>query len=202
MSFLRLALVADDPLARAALSQLLVDVPDCTLVAQMNSADMDEDESAIDLIVWDVGWESTTELPEWLETVVPILALLPHESDAQLLWQAGVRGLLPRQLNYDQLATAVQAISHKLIVIDPAFAAHLTSPNSSSENELSEALTPRELDVLQLLAEGLTNKAIAQQLAISDHTVKFHVNAIMGKLNAQSRTEAVVRATRLGLILL
>jgi DNA-binding NarL/FixJ family response regulator len=53
-----------------------------------------------------------------------------------------------------------------------------------------------------LLAEGLANKAIAQQLDISEHTVKFHVNALMGKLGAQSRTAAVVRATRLGLILL
>jgi DNA-binding NarL/FixJ family response regulator len=65
-----------------------------------------------------------------------------------------------------------------------------------------EPLTPREMEVLQRLAEGLTNKAIAQELGISEHTIKFHVNAIMGKLHAQSRTEAVVRATRLGLILL
>jgi len=63
-------------------------------------------------------------------------------------------------------------------------------------------LTPREQEVLQLLAEGLPNKAIASQLSISEHTVKFHVNAIMGKLGAQSRTEAVTRATRAGLILL
>jgi DNA-binding NarL/FixJ family response regulator len=58
------------------------------------------------------------------------------------------------------------------------------------------------LEVLQLLAEGLANKAIAHRLDISDHTVKFHVNAILSKFGAQSRTEAVVRATRLGLILL
>jgi len=56
--------------------------------------------------------------------------------------------------------------------------------------------------VLQLLAEGLPNKAIALRLDISDHTIEFHVNAILGKLGAQSRTEAVVRATRLGLIIL
>jgi DNA-binding NarL/FixJ family response regulator len=56
--------------------------------------------------------------------------------------------------------------------------------------------------VLQLLAEGLANKAIAQRLQVSEHTVKFHVNAILGKLNASSRTDAVVRATRLGLIIL
>ena len=66
--------------------------------------------------------------------------------------------------------------------------------------DLVEELTPRETEVLQLLADGLTNKAIAQRLGISDHTVKFHVNAVLGKLGAQSRTEAVVRASRLGLL--
>jgi len=65
-----------------------------------------------------------------------------------------------------------------------------------------EELTPRERHVLQLLAEGLPNKAIADRLGISEHTVKFHVSAIMSKLGAQSRTEAVTRAARLGLIIL
>ena len=60
----------------------------------------------------------------------------------------------------------------------------------------------QELEVLALVADGLPNKAIAGRLGISDHTVKFHVNAILGKLGAQSRTEAVIQATRLGLILL
>ena len=65
-----------------------------------------------------------------------------------------------------------------------------------------EELTPRELQVLQRIAEGDSNKEIAHRLGISEHTVKFHVNSILAKLNAQSRTEAVVRATRLGLIFL
>ena len=67
---------------------------------------------------------------------------------------------------------------------------------------LVEPLTPRELEVLRLMAEGLPNKTIAARLEISEHTVKFHVNTILGKLGVASRTEAVVRATRLGLILL
>ena len=65
-----------------------------------------------------------------------------------------------------------------------------------------ESLTAREMDVLQLLAEGAANKEVARSLAISEHTVKYHVNGILGKLDAQSRTEAVVRATRAGLIFL
>ena len=65
----------------------------------------------------------------------------------------------------------------------------------------SEHLTPREQEVLQLLAQGLSNKLIAARLGISDHTVKFHVNAILGKLGAQSRTEAIAQAARMGLVL-
>ena len=65
---------------------------------------------------------------------------------------------------------------------------------------MAREFTPRELEVLRLLAEGLPNKTIASRLGISEHTVKFHINSIMGKLGAQSRTEAVTRAARLGLV--
>ncbi len=75
-------------------------------------------------------------------------------------------------------------------------------PFGGDEPALIEELTPRELEVLRLLAEGLPNKTIAQRLDISEHTVKFHVNALLGKLGVASRTEAVVRATRLGLVFL
>ena len=92
-----------------------------------------------------------------------------------------------------------------LIAADERFLASLLpSPSSEGSDELTlkEDLTPREMDVLVRLAEGLSNQAIAQELSISEHTVKFHVTSIMGKLDAQSRTDAVVRATRLGLIFL
>jgi DNA-binding NarL/FixJ family response regulator len=109
-------------------------------------------------------------------------------------------GLLLRDSTPDQLYAALNAAILGLFVFDPVLA-RLPAADSLPE-PLAEALTPREMEVLQLLAEGLANKMIAQQLGISDHTVKFHVNAILSKLNAQSRTEAVVRATRLGLIIL
>jgi len=72
----------------------------------------------------------------------------------------------------------------------------------SPDEEVVEALTPREIEVLELLAEGLPNKAIAARLSISDQTVKFHVAAICGKLGAANRTDAVRRAVRRGLIAL
>ena len=71
-------------------------------------------------------------------------------------------------------------------------------PNHDSR--IYEKLTPRELEVLALIAEGLPNKKIAQKLEISEHTIKFHVNAIIGKLGVESRTEAVTRAARLGIL--
>jgi DNA-binding NarL/FixJ family response regulator len=86
--------------------------------------------------------------------------------------------------------------------MDPDLAFPFLPAPLEDDDELTEELTPRETEVLQLLAEGLTNKAIADRLGISRHTVKFHVNAILTKLNAQSRTEAVVRATRSGLLAL
>jgi two-component system nitrate/nitrite response regulator NarL len=88
------------------------------------------------------------------------------------------------------------------MVWDKALAATLLPFRQEAPALLTEPLTPREHEVLQLVAEGLPNKTIADRLHISEHTVKFHINALMGKLGAQSRTEAVVRASRLGILLL
>jgi DNA-binding NarL/FixJ family response regulator len=77
-----------------------------------------------------------------------------------------------------------------------------TDPADDLDLAYREPLTPREVEVLELLAEGLPNKAIAGRLAISDQTVKFHVSSICGKLGAANRTEAVRRAFRQGLIVL
>jgi DNA-binding NarL/FixJ family response regulator len=76
------------------------------------------------------------------------------------------------------------------------------APERSTDEDVEESLTPREVQVLELLAEGLSNKAIAERLAISDQTVKFHVSSICGKLGAANRTDAVRRAVRGGLITL
>jgi DNA-binding NarL/FixJ family response regulator len=82
----------------------------------------------------------------------------------------------------------------------------LSGPPPDSEDaegpSFDEPLTPREIEVLELLAEGLPNKAIAERLRISDQTVKFHVSSISGKLNAANRTDAVRKAVRRGLITL
>jgi DNA-binding NarL/FixJ family response regulator len=94
---------------------------------------------------------------------------------------------------------ALHAVAEAEIVIDDAFADHLLR-HPRAEVEMIEPLTTREREVLRLLASGLTNKEIAQRLGVTDHTIKFHVNGILGKLGAATRTEAVVEAARRGII--
>ena len=95
---------------------------------------------------------------------------------------------------------AMVAVAQGLLVLDPRLPVLEPPARDQSQPHVMGELTPREQEVLRLVAEGLPNKSIADHLGISLHTVKFHVNAIMSKLGAQSRTEAVTRATRLGLL--
>ena len=201
---LRLIVLADDPLARAGLAALLANLPGCRVVAQGSAALLadaaDGELDPADVIVWAAGWDATGEREERLGAALPVLALAPGEESAAAAWALGCRGVVGRAADEEQLLAAVRAVAAGLHVFAPALARALLQDGPAAPTAAPADLTPRESQVLALVAEGLTNKAIAQRLAISDHTVKFHVNAILGKLNAQSRTDAVVRATRQGLI--
>ncbi len=201
---LRLIVLADDPLARAGLAALLANLPGCRVVAQGSAALLadaaDGELDPADIIVWAVGWDAAGEREERLGSALPVLALAPDEESAAAAWALGCLGVVGRAADEEQLLAAVRAVAAGLHVIAPALARALLQAGPADPTTPPADLTPRESQVLALVAEGLTNKAIAQRLAISDHTVKFHVNAILGKLNAQSRTDAVVRATRQGLI--
>ncbi|MEW5959239.1 MAG: response regulator transcription factor [Chloroflexota bacterium] len=204
----RVLLIADDPLSRAGLAAWLADLPGCTITGQIDSgADLAAEVEVYrpEVVLIDLGWEPATTLArlvELSELDLPLVALLPDETIAAETLAAGVAGLLLRNVQPDRLLAALQAAAHGLAVIEPELLAGLPRGLPLEAAPLLEDLTPREREVLHLLAEGLANKAIARRLGISEHTVKFHVNAILGKLGAQSRTEAVVRATRLGLLLL
>ncbi len=224
MEPVRVLIVAGDPLVRAGLAALLANQPECTVVGPSDGKRDLAGEVGVfqpDVVIWDPGWPvperltprepssdsstltdrpilSTTDL-EGLPA--PVLALLIDDGYVAAAWKAGARGLLPRDAGAEVLVAALHALAEGLVVVDPAWTASLLSRDQPGP-EPAEELTPRELEVLQLLAEGLPNKAIARRLGISDHTAKFHVNSILSKLGASSRTEAVVRATRLGLIIL
>lgn len=205
---LAVLIVADDPLARTGLATLLVDHTECSVVGQVpGETDLTAAVEVYqpDVVLWDLGWDpapSLERLAGLAEDGPPIVALLPDETHVTDAWLAGARGLLLREVATADLVAALTAAALGLVVIDPALADTLRPAREFSPTPLVEELTPRELEVLQLLAEGLSNRAIAYKLEISEHTVKFHVNAIMGKLGAQSRTEAAMRAARLGLIIL
>ncbi len=193
----RILIVADDPLARAGLAALLAGQDGCTVVGQVAGDDPALDVYRPDALIWDLGWDpDPAALPD-LDGGPPVVALLPDPTQAADAWSAGARGLLLRSAPAAHLITAVAAVCQGLAVLDPALAGAL--PLDRPRPPAAD-LTPREIEVLGLLVQGLSNKAIARALSISEHTVKFHINAILGKLHAQSRTEAVVHAIRLGLV--
>jgi DNA-binding NarL/FixJ family response regulator len=205
---LRILVIADDPLARTGLSALLGEHPECTVVGEIPAgADILAAVEARrpDVLLWDLGWNAEAALEhlgDLRDYPLASAVLLPDESLVPEAVGAGARGVLLRQAEPAMLVTALDAVARGLTVIDPALAAAVLPGRDRALPGPVEDLTPRERTVLQLLAEGLSNKVIAERLAISEHTVKFHVNAILSKLGAQSRTEAVTRAARLGLITL
>ena len=107
---------------------------------------------------------------------------------------------LPGDVDAAALAAAVHAATAGLIVLDPTVAGATGVHTHARVSENTETLTVREREVLLLVAEGLPNKAIARELGISEHTAKFHVGSLLGKLGAASRTEAVTLATRRGIL--
>jgi len=212
---LRILVIADDILARTGLVALLESATDCEVVGQVSAGPSLADDVNVygpDVLLADLGWAPETmlgplsALSALAELQTPLVALLADESAAAAVLRTlaafDVYGLLLRDSGPEILFSAMQAAAAGLVSLDPSLVADLLQPATPDADTGMEPLTSRENEVLQGLAQGLTNKAIALQLGITDHTVKFHVNAIMGKLGAQSRTEAVVLATRVGLIVL
>ena len=140
-----------------------------------------------------------------LHPAQPFVVLGPVGDGERLLTAFARRpwGYLPRDAAGDRLAAAVRAVANGLVAIDPDLAGRVVgAPLGSASEGAGEELTPREREVLQLIALGLPNKTIASRLAISEHTVKFHVAAILSRLGAASRTEAVRIGARRGLVVL
>jgi DNA-binding NarL/FixJ family response regulator len=139
------------------------------------------------------------------ETAIAVLSDRSEPGSFARALRAGVRAVLPTDISSEQLVAALEATAAGLVVMHPAeigAAFPAAEPASRPLAELAEPLTPRESEVLQMLASGLSNKEIAARLTISEHTVKFHVASILGKLGAATRTEAVSLGIRRGLVLL
>jgi two-component system, NarL family, nitrate/nitrite response regulator NarL len=130
----------------------------------------------------------------------PVVALSDGPVEREELGDE-VRAWLPTDSPGPELAAAIFAVANDLVVLTPEQSGRWLQARSAEGNSVFvEALTRRELQVLRMLADGLQNKEIAQQLGISDHTAKFHVAQVLAKLGVNSRAEAVALGIRRGLV--
>jgi NarL family two-component system response regulator YdfI len=159
-------------------------------------------ETSGDLAV--IDWQSQTDsttprdwLLEFLD-LIPIVVLCSEPDSgifSRILRSKAGAMILQTDISPEQIIQGIKSVAAGLLVFDSAL-----MPQRSEDDPLAEELTPREVEVLRLLADGSGNKEIAARLNISEHTIKFHIRSILGKLGAASRTEAVTRGLRSGLI--
>ncbi len=208
-----IAIYSADPLLRRSLDDLLRTDPILTIVGLV------DDPSAVlpliernhvDAVLADAP--SHERLADWRRRHPrTALVVLVDEADAAAgldALHAGADAILPRSAGRSDIAAAIEAAGRGLAVlprrlVETWIAASSPDPGEPlQDNPDGAPLTPRELEVLAAMADGASNKAIARRLGISFHTAKFHVAAILAKLDADSRTEAVARAAHLGLVML
>lgn len=178
------AILTRDPLVRAGLAAAIELRSDVVVVEDLAEANV--------ALVDDV---------EMSDPPIPIVVLVADESAAAEAVNSGAEGVVLRTAEGSSLLAALVAVRHGLRVIDPVLARPSVAVRTLQPDGI-DRLTTRELEVLDLVADGLSNKRVAARLEISEHTAKFHVNSILAKLGASSRTEAVVIAARRGFLIL
>jgi two-component system, NarL family, response regulator YdfI len=211
---IRVFIVAPSSVSRAGLRSMLADAGFEAIGTAQDLASLDEAllESEPDILLVDGKHDAGEAVRGGLALAdvtdqAPVVLLVDQLDQAQVAqaFRNGMRAVLPREISTQQLQAALQAVAAGLIVVHPNEVVTLLPTPTFSATEiapLAEPLTKREREVLQMLATGLGNKEIATRLTISDHTAKFHVASILGKLGASTRTEAVAIGIRHGLILL
>lgn len=193
-----------DLIVRAGLESILRSHPDIAVITTQG------EDYAPDVLLLQHSAQDYENLSDLLYSALappPAIVILTdnlHNDLTESALRSGVRAVLPRSATADEILATVEAAAAGLIVLHPDVIDFLLPPITSKTlpSSPTQALTPREIEVLGMLAEGLGNKTIARRLSISEHTVKFHVSSIFQKLNASSRTEAALLGARLGLIML
>jgi len=210
---MRVLIGARSEVVRAGLESLLATAPTFQVVGSFPIAtalarfeDLQPDVVLLDLeSLADESLSPATESGGMVRnSTLVILTDNPDNLVADAL-RSGVRAILPREATSEEIVAAIQASKVGLVVLHPNALHSVLSPIPSGDQPELESsdqiLTPREIEVLRMIAEGLGNKEIASKLTISDHTVKFHISSIFAKLGASSRTEAVTIGIRGGLIM-
>lgn len=209
---LKVLVAARSAIRQAGLEKMLAGTSEFSLAgvcASMAALEERARQLAPDLVLLDWEGQGDASLVTALgrvavnvDTVVLVDEPAPQLSSALL--RLGVKAVIPRDSSFHELHLTLQAVTEGLTVLGSDLARSLSErlprSNSSDEFAAGEELTDRELEVLELLAEGIANREIATRLGISEHTVKFHISSILGKLSASSRTEAVAQGIRHGLI--
>jgi two-component system nitrate/nitrite response regulator NarL len=199
---IRVGVVASGMALRIGLREVLNGLPEVTVVAEATHLD-ELPRHELDVLVL----TSPTDLAG-LEKTMAVLLLSDDPADAQGLLTGlfFIWGVLPVNASEDELGAALRALGEGLWVGAPALVRDLLSRNPAralgDADQAGETLTGREIEVLQLTAQGLANKQIAVALGISEHTIKFHLSSLYAKLGATSRTEAVRAGVRRGLVVL
>ncbi|MGB6539477.1 MAG: response regulator transcription factor [Xanthobacteraceae bacterium] len=208
-----IAIFSADPVLRGNLEQLPREDPAITVVGIVDSPSALLELAKtrhVDVVLAEVppselltDWQVRHQQTAWV--------LILDRADEQTsldAFSAGASAILPRTANRREIVTAIRAVSNGLVVFQRQLLAALLiaqpplGEQLNTSNNANAQLTPRELEVLTAMADGATNKAIARRLGISFHTVKFHVAAILEKLDADTRTEAVMKAAQLGIVML
>ena len=208
---IRVLLADDHAIVRAGIRQFLERSSDIRVVAEADDGEMAKSliqQNQPDIAVLDIQMPKSSgiEVTRWIRANTPqvgVLILTAFDDDPYVLavLQAGANGYVMKTASPGELIQAVRDVKDGKSVLDAKVTQKLLSQLShSKESTRVEALTNRELEVLELVAKGFTNKAIGVQLKISDRTVQGHLAHIFDKLQAGSRTEAVMRAVSVGWI--
>jgi len=208
---LRIHVVAASSVRRARLAELANRSAQAQITTSPGISLERIGETGADVVVVDVDSAGLAQaairlaenLPDGTELVV--LVDNPDSRWTRQAMVAGISSILSREVTADELQLALSAAATGLVLLQSTSAYLLTQqqvPDTDGLPELAEALTTREHEILRLVSDGLGNKEIAARLSISEHTVKFHISSILGKLSAGSRTEAVSQGIRRGWIAL
>ena len=209
---IRVLLADDHAVVRAGICQFLMQAPDIQVIAEAGDGEMARnliEEHKPDVAVLDIQMPKATgiEVTRWVRTnfrEVGVLVLTAYDDDPYVMavLEAGANGYVLKTAAPADIIQAVRDVNEGRSALDPRITHKLMAhiAGRSTPQAEYESLTERELEVLSLAGKGYTNKAIGVQLGISDRTVQGHLAKTYGKLQANSRTEAVMRAVSLDLI--
>jgi DNA-binding NarL/FixJ family response regulator len=195
-------IAAASAIGRAGLKAVVEETPGCAVAGSVNSGQLAGQAIELDpdAILWHLS--PREEAGQTLEALGRRSVVLLTEAAAADLLRAGASGVLPPDASPEQVGAALHAAVAGLAVYVPERTAAGASATSATGMAGATRLSSRETEVLRMIAQGLANKEIAYRLGLSEHTVKFHVSALLGKLGASSRAEAVGAGLRRGIILL